>query len=88
VGVRRHDDDAVTLARQLDIVDETAAAGDEARIFQPRDRLANAEFIHVILLDWRKNEHDGRSAKARAIIGGTDIYEESPGRRMAETARG
>jgi hypothetical protein len=31
----------VTLARQLDIVDETAAAGDEARIFQPRDRLAN-----------------------------------------------
>ncbi|MGB6540950.1 MAG: hypothetical protein WBF03_08750 [Xanthobacteraceae bacterium] len=63
----------MTLARQLDIVDETAAAGDEARILQPPNRLANAEFIHVILFDWRKNEHDGRSAKARAIIGGTDI---------------
>ena len=47
--VRRHDNDGVALQRQVEIVDVTAAAGDEARVFNPRHGLADAKFrIHAI----------------------------------------
>jgi hypothetical protein len=68
VRVRRHDNDAVTLARQLDVVDEAAAPGDEAGILQPRHGLTNAEFIHAFLLDMAQWEHDARCSW---IIGGS-----------------
>ena len=47
VRVRRHDHHAVTLLRQVDIVDIAAAAGDEAGILKTGHRLANTEFCHV-----------------------------------------
>ena len=45
VGVRRHDEHAVALARQVDVVDIAAAAGDEARVLDPRDGLPDAELV-------------------------------------------
>ena len=47
MGVRRHDHDAVALMRQVEVVDIAAAAGDEARILDPRHGLADAEFLHA-----------------------------------------
>ena len=47
MGVRRHDDDAVALMRQVEVVDIAAAAGDKARILDPRYGLTDAEFLHA-----------------------------------------
>src|SRR5262249_16848850 len=49
VGVRRHHHHAVALLRHLDIVDITAAAGDEAGVLEPGNRLADTEFYHAFL---------------------------------------
>ncbi len=51
VGVRRHNDDAVALARQLDVVNIAAAAGDEAGVLDPGHGLTDAELVHAHLLD-------------------------------------
>ena len=48
--VRRHDHDAVALPRQVEIVDVTAAAGDEARVLDPRHGLTDAEFVSTRFL--------------------------------------
>jgi hypothetical protein len=46
--MRRHHQHAVALARQIEIVDIAAAAGDEAGVFDPGDRLTDAEFpVHA-----------------------------------------
>ena len=44
VSVRRHDQNAVALERHVDVVDKAAAAGDEAGILEPRNRLADTKF--------------------------------------------
>src|SRR6516162_1288542 len=50
VRVRRHHHDTVALLRQFEIINITATAGDEARIFDPRHRLTDTEFVHAELL--------------------------------------
>jgi hypothetical protein len=47
--MRRHDHDAAALLRQFEVVDIAAAAGDESRIFDPRDGLTDTEFVHAEL---------------------------------------
>ena len=50
VGVRRAHDAHVQLMREIDVAGELAAAGDQRRVFQPRDRLADPRhfcFFHA-----------------------------------------
>ena len=47
MGVRRHHQHAVALQRHVDIVDIAAAAGDEAGVLEPGNRLADTEFCHA-----------------------------------------
>ena len=47
VGVRGHHQHAVALQRHVDIVDIAAAAGDEAGVLEPGNRLADTEFCHA-----------------------------------------
>ena len=47
VGVRRHHQHAVALQRHVDVVDIAAAAGDEAGILEPGNRLTDTEFCHA-----------------------------------------
>jgi hypothetical protein len=48
MGMGRHDNYAVALLRQIDIVDITAPASDETGILEPGNRLADTEFFHGI----------------------------------------
>src|SRR5262249_44110506 len=50
VRVRRHDDDAVALLRQFEVIDIAAAAGDKSRIFYPGNGLTDTELVHARLL--------------------------------------
>jgi hypothetical protein len=54
----------MALPRQVDVVDITAAAGNETRVFDPRHGLADSEFLHASL--------HGRNAMARNAI--TAVY--------------
>ena len=47
VCMRRHDHGAVALLRQVEVVDVTAAAGDEAGILDPGHGLTDAELVHA-----------------------------------------
>jgi hypothetical protein len=48
MSVRRHDQNAVALERHVDVVDIAAAAGDEAGILEPGNRLADTEFSQAL----------------------------------------
>jgi hypothetical protein len=48
--MRRHDHDAIALLRQVEVIDIAAAAGDESRIFDPGDGLADTELVQAELL--------------------------------------
>ena len=51
VRMRRHDDRAVQHVRQLDVVDVARAAGKEALVFHPADRLTDSEAVHLLGLN-------------------------------------
>src|SRR5262249_17792979 len=81
--VRRHHHDAMALLRQLEIVDEAPAAGDEARVLDPRHRLTHTELIHACLL------HELRLPRSAVLRwGGEALYPPIRAVRMEEGEQG
>jgi hypothetical protein len=62
VGVRRHHQHTVALQRHVDVIDIAAAAGDEAGILKPGNRLADTEFCHAFLS--QKTASENRAIRA------------------------